>query len=372
MRDVPQPAWDALDGVAGFPFLSWAWLDALERTGCVGEDAGWVPHHVTLWEDGRMVAAAPAYLKDNSEGEFVFDYAWANAAHRAGLRYYPKLCVAVPFTPATGARLLVGRSTDRVRLGPVFATALRRLVEEHGISSAHVLFPREDEALLLSGAGLSHRYGVQFQWKNAGYGSFDDFLGRFPSKRRNQIRRERRSMQDQRIEIQTLRGSDITPEVVDAMYRFYLSTVDKFTWGRRYLNRAFFEEACVAVPGVEIVLAQGPERRALAGAFNLAGERVLYGRYWGAENGRHEPERPFLHFNVCYYHSIDDCITRGLSSFEPGAGGSHKVARGFDPTITHSVHHIAVPELDEAIRAFLARERAMIRRAVDEGGDAFR
>jgi predicted N-acyltransferase len=383
IAEVPAADWDALDGARGAPFLSWAWLHALEATGCVGEEAGWIPHHLTIHEEGKLRGAAPCYLKDNSEGEFVFDYAWANAAHRCGVRYYPKLLCAVPFTPATGARLLVADESDRRRIAPVLVSALRQIVDEHSISSAHVLFPSADEADLLEKAGLSHRYGVQFQWKNAAYGSFEDFLGRFPSKRRTQIRRERRAMRDAGIEIATLRGSEMTPAVVDAMYAFYLATVDKFTWGRRYLNRAFFEEVCAKVPGVEIVLARDSSRRPIAGAFNVASDRVLYGRYWGAAPApttvrgllagtSPDAEQPFLHFNVCYYHSIEDCIARGLTSFEPGAGGSHKVSRGFDPEITHSVHHIREPNLDEAIRDFLERERKMIRRAVASGGEAFR
>jgi predicted N-acyltransferase len=366
IRDLPEGVWDALDGVRAAPFLSHAWLAALETTGCVGADTGWLPHHLSFWEGGRLVAAAPAYLKDNSEGEFVFDWAWAAAAERAKIRYYPKLIVAVPFTPATAPRLLVADPASRPRLVPVLAGALRKIVERSDLSGAHVLFPTEDEARGLGDVGLARRVGVQFHWRNEGYQRFDDYLARFSSKRRNQIRRERREMDKQGITIATERGR-ITPEIIDAMFGFYAATIDKFSWGRQYLNRAFFEEICDKLTGkVEIVLAR-EGRRILGGAFNLAGERTLFGRYWGAVE-----ERPFMHFNVCFYHAIDECIVRGLDRFEPGAGGQHKLVRGFEPTITHSAHHLAHPGLDRAVRDFLGRERAAIEQDVAENELAWR
>ncbi|MFT3771281.1 MAG: GNAT family N-acetyltransferase [Minicystis sp.] len=357
IRDIPEDAWDALDGVRGAPFLSHVWLAALEDTGCVGGETGWLPHHLGFWDGDRLVAAAPAYLKENSEGEFVFDWAWASAAERARIPYYPKLIVAVPFTPATASRFLVAEPADRPRLLPMLAQVLRRIVAAGDLSSAHVLFPTEDESKALGEAGLARRYGVQFHWRNEGYKTFDDYLARFSSKRRNQIRRERREMDKQGITISTERGR-IAPEIIDVMYGFYLATVEKFTWGRQYLNREFFEEICDKLAGkVEIVLAR-EGKKILGGAFNLAGESTLYGRYWGAVE-----ERPFMHFNVCFYHSIDECIARGLTRFEPGAGGQHKLVRGFEPAITHSAHHLAHPGLDRAVREFLERERA----AIEEG-----
>ncbi|WP_437301433.1 GNAT family N-acetyltransferase [Sorangium sp. So ce426] len=372
IRDIPESEWNALDGVSEAPFLTWAWFDALERTGCVGEAAGWLPHHITLRAEGALLAAAPAYLKDNSEGEFVFDHGWASASHQIGAPYYPKLVVAVPFTPATTPRLLVRRPEDRPALLPVLAETLRKLVARSRISSAHVLFPTEDEAAALSGAAMAHRCGVQFQFENEGYRTLDDFLARFNAKRRHQIRREMRESTSQGLSIDTLRGAEITPEIVDAMFGFYVSTVEKFAWGRQYLNRAFFEEIAArlrgggAQGGVEIVLAR-EGKRPIAGALNLAGPTTLYGRYWGASE-----ERPFLHFNVCYYHPVEDCIARGLRRFEPGAGGSHKLVRGFAPSVTHSAHHIAHPRLDAAVREFLARERAAVRAKTADRSVAFR
>lgn len=366
VTEIPEADWDALDGIRAAPFLTHAWLHALEATGCVGADVGWQPHHLSFWEAGRLVGAAPAYLKDNSEGEFVFDHAWAAAAERVGFAYYPKLIVAVPFTPATSTRLLVARPAERPLLLAVLADALRRLVHSERLSGAHVLFPPEVEAAALSTAGLGHRLGLQFHWQNEGYGSFDDFLGRFSSKRRSQIRRERREMQNAGITITTDRGP-FRAEVIDAMFSFYTATIAKFPWGRRYLNRAFFEEICSKLPGkVEFVLAREGSRL-LAGALNLCGETTLFGRYWGAAE-----ERPFLHFNVCFYHAIEDCIVRKLARFEPGAGGEHKLVRGFAPAITHSAHHLAHSGLDRAVRAFVTRERLHVEECARKEDLAFR
>ncbi len=362
IRDLAEAEWDALAGVAEAPFLRWAFLDTLERTGCVGGDTGWTPCHLAVERAGKLVLAAPAYVKEHSEGEFVFDWSWASAAQRAGLRYYPKLVVASPFTPATGARALVAQGEDEAAAVALFAQALPRVVSELGLSGAHVLFPTEAQVTLLAAAGLEHRLGVQFQWKNQGYATFDDFLGTLPSKRRTQIRRERKELAKTGLRLETRRGGDATPELVDAMFDFYSSTVAKFRWGRQYLQRAFFEEIVTRLPTeTELVIAWDGERP-IAGAFNLAGPRALYGRYWGARE-----ERPFLHFNVCFYHSIDDAIARKLERFEPGAGGEHKLARGFDPTLTHSAHYLRHPGLARAVRDFVTREREAVREAVARG-----
>lgn len=369
MSAVPRAEWDALGGVSRHPFLSWAWLTALERTGCASAKTGWTPHHLTFWENGRLVAAAPAYVKEHSEGEFVFDHGWASAATRARIRYYPKLVVAVPFTPATGPRLLVRAGADRARLLRALAEGLWHLVETSKLSGAHVLFPEPAEAEALVTEGLAHRLGLQFQWHNRGYGSFDDFLARFSSKRRNQIRRERRALAEQGVRIETIGGSALDRDAARAVFVFYASTVAKFPWGRRYLCEAFFEEVCRTMPGsIELVLARrergGPP---IAGAFNLVGDGTLYGRYWGAIE-----EVPFLHFNVCYYAAIESCIARGFRRFEPGAGGEHKLVRGFEPTLTHSVHLLADGRLDRAVRDFLARERDAVREIAADGSRAFK
>jgi hypothetical protein len=367
IREVPEDTWNALEGVEEHPFLAWAFLDTLEKTGCVRPEVGWLPHHLTFHEDDKLVAAAPGYLKGNSEGEFVFDHAWAQAAHRSGIEYYPKLLVAAPFTPATSPRLLLAKGADPARMARGFAEALRQLCDHLDVSSAHVLFVEPAQAALLGQTGLVERYGIQFHWKNAGYATFDDFLARFSSKRRNQIKRERREMAQQGITIETLRGADITPAIVDRMYEYYVATVDKFYWGRRYLNRAFFEEIAVRLRGgVEVVLAREGQKP-LGGAFNFAGKDALFGRYWGTTE-----DRPFLHFNVCFYHSIEQCILRKLGRFEPGAGGEHKMTRGFEPTITHSFHHLRDARLDGAVRHYLERERAALQAETENPEIAFR
>jgi len=367
IRELGEARYRSLVGPTTPPFLRFEWLDALERTGCVTPERGWLPMHVTLEQGGTLVAAAPAYVKGNSEGEFVFDHSWARYAEvELGIRYYPKLIVAVPFTPATGPRLLVREGTARAPLEHVFAKALAAICEEANLSGAHVLFPPEAETAAYAGAGLVERHGVQFHWRNQGYGSFDDFLGCFNSKRRNQIRRERREMDDRGIVLDVLTGSDLDSGLAGFVHDFYVATVDKFAWGRRYLNPEFFEEVLSTMPDAlhVVVASDRAGKRKLAGAFNLLGSERLYGRYWGAL-----ADVPFLHFNVCFYRGIEDAIARRLAVFEPGAGGEHKVARGFEPTVTRSAHHLVDPRLRAAIRDFLGRER----RAIDdhvEGVDA--
>jgi predicted N-acyltransferase len=272
----------------------------------------------------------------------------------------------VPFTPATGPRLLIAEGVDRAAVVAAFVQGLELVTKKLELSSAHVLFPTVSQARELTGAGMVQRSGVQFHWTNPGYASFDDFLSRFSSKRRNQIRRERKEMDRQHIRIEVLTGRDLTPEVVDSVFEFYCATVNKFFWGRQYLNRAFFEEVCSKMADrLHVVLARVAGRRTpVGGAFNLLGRRALYGRYWGANE-----DRPFLHFNVCFYASIEDCIARGLELFEPGAGGEHKIARGFEPTLTHSAHLFRDPRLDHAIRDFLHRERDALEQEIREARD---
>ncbi len=362
IRQLGQGTWERLLPPGRPPFLSFAWLDALERTGCVGEEKGWLPQHITLHEDGECIAAAPAYVKTNSEGEFVFDYSWAR--HSEGVLrapYYPKLVLAVPFTPATGPRILVRADQDRARVLSAFARAIPQLCGALPVSGAHVLFVPESESAELSGSGFAERRGVQFHWTNPGYRDFDDFLSRMNSKKRNQLKRERREMHDRGVNIRALSGRDLTPELVDFVYDFYLSTVEKFAWGRQYLTRELFEEVAKTMPDeLHVVVAEQAGKR-VGGAFNFLGEDALYGRYWGATH-----EVPFLHFNVCFYFGIEECITRGLEKFEPGAGGEHKVARGFEPTVTYSSHYLRHRQLSAAVKDFLEREREAVTEHVAE------
>jgi predicted N-acyltransferase len=362
MRALGQQTYESVLPANRPPFLGFAWLDALERTGCVGEERGWLPQHISLHQHGECLAVAPAYVKANSEGEFVFDYAWAR--HSEGVLrapYYPKLVLAVPFTPATGPRLLIRPGVDAQRVLAAFARAIPQLCEALPVSGAHLLFLPQAQSAALARLGYAERRGLQFHWENPGYQSFDDFLSRMNSKRRNQLRRERREMQDRKVEISALSGRELTPELVDFVFDFYRSTVEKFAWGRQYLCRELFEEVAKTMPDELHVVVARQSGRLVGGAFNLLGQEALYGRYWGAVR-----EVPFLHFNVCFYFGIEECIRRGLRKFEPGAGGEHKVARGFEPSVTFSSHLLRHPQLDRAVREFLRRECDAVEQHVAE------
>ncbi|MGO9832518.1 MAG: GNAT family N-acetyltransferase [Myxococcaceae bacterium] len=355
IRDVPQSAWDALVDAEAAPFLEWGWLEALESSGSVRAATGWRPRHLTLWRGNHLVAAAPAYLKEDSHGEFVFDWSWATAAERVGLRYYPKLVLAAPLTPATGRRVLVASGEDRPARTRELMRAALEYARSEGLSSLHVLFPTEEETLLLEQEGFGIRHGVQYHFLNEGYGSFEDVLARFTSKRRNQIRRERRATSEHRLVLRTLRGEALVGVDPDEVYRLYASTVDKFAWGRRYLTPDFFVRVLTGFRHrVELVQALRAGQL-VAGAFNVAGPEALYGRYWGCFE-----EVPFLHFDVCVYQGMEETVARGLQRFEPGAGGEHKLVRGFFPRLTYSAHWIFHGPLDRAVREFLGHERTAI------------
>ncbi len=358
VRDVPAADWDALVGEDSSPFVEHRWLDALEETGCVGEDTGWVAAHLSLWRGEKLVAVAPSYLKGHSEGEFVFDWSWADFAHRAGIRYYPKVVVAVPFTPATGDRALVAPDEDRADATRRVASAAREWCGRVRASSVHVLFPREGEAKQWEAAGYLLRDSFQFHWLRHGATTFDEYLARFSSKRRNQIKRELRGVRDAGISIETLPPEGHTLEVARTMHALYASTIDKHgVWGRLYLNEAFFEAVVTRFRDrlAWVVAKDSATGAILGGAFNVRRGRRLYGRYWGAR-----VDVPFLHFAVCYYAGISHCVDHRIDVFEPGAGGEHKEARGFAPTLTHSAHWIADPRLRSALAPWLARERERV------------
>jgi len=362
IRDVPQAAWDALVGPDASPFVEWTWLDCMEEARCVGPGTGWTPLHFTLHKDGVLVAAAPGYAKENSEGEFVFDWGWADASQRAGIAYYPKLIVAVPFTPATGDRALIAEGNDRGEVTRVLGMAIRQWVEKAGLSSAHVLFPTADECGRWEKAGYATRHGVQYQWRRGSDATWDDFLARFTSKRRNALKREAAQPAKDGVTIETLLPDALTPDVVREMHTLYGITVDRFFYGRRYLNLRFFQLVAERFAHRLAWVVAKKDGKILASAFNVQRGRVLYGRYWGSH-----VEMPFLHFNVCYYHGIRHCLANGLDVFEPGAGGEHKRVRGFDPTITYSSHWIGSPRLRPPILDFLARERDAIARRLASG-----
>lgn len=358
IEEVDARAWDALLDDAARPCLAWRFLAALERSGSACPATGWHPRHLTLWRGGKLVAAAPAWLRDDSQGEFVWDLAWAAAAERAGVRYYPKLVLTVPFTPATGTRILVAPGEPRAALEAQLVAGAREYARSERLSGVHVLFPTQGEAERLAGLGFALRLGVQYHWERRGERTLEDWLARFRSKRRTQLRRELRAPAEAGLALCTLRGADALAQVdPDALYGLYATTVDKYGWSPRHLTRDFFRRALTELADmVEVVQAT---RRAdgawVAGAFNLAGPRVLYGRYWGA----HARVR-FLHFNVCLYHGVEQALERGLERFEPGAGGEHKLARGFVPRLTYSAHLLFHPGLDRAVRTFLEHEAAAV------------
>lgn len=346
--DLPAGQWDALTG--GNPFLSHAFLTALEDSGSVGPGTGWTPAPIVIEAvDGTLAAALPAYLKAHSQGEYVFDHSWADAWHRAGGDYYPKLQIAVPFTPATGPRLLLA---DEALALPLLRAA-EQVCAQNGLSSAHATFIAPAQLPPFERAGWLPRSDIQFHWVNRGYASFDDFLGALSSRKRKDLRKERAAAQAG-VEIRALRGADIRPEHWDAFWRFYQDTGAR-KWGRPYLTRAAFDLLGERMADRILLVLAFAEGRAIAGALNFIGPDALYGRYWGAL-----VERPFLHFELCYYQAIDAAIALGLSRVEAGAQGGHKLARGYEPVRTWSAHHIVHPGLRAAVAEFLERERAGI------------
>jgi uncharacterized protein len=354
IAEVPRDDWNRLLGSEATPFVDWRWLWALEDSGCASPRAGWVARHVTLWRGERLVAAAPGYLKMDSDGDFSRDFDLASAAIRARRRYYPKLVVGVPFTPVTGRRLLFSPDEEPLPVLRSLGDALRDLVKSEGCGTAQVLFPRADEADALAEQGFARRVSHQFHWHNEGYRTPDDFLARFSAKRRHMVRRERAAPEKQGIEIRTVRGEELASARKDwgrAAHALHASTVEKLMWGRGWLDRGFYDRIFEVMPEPLEVVAATRGGKLVAGAFNVATPTHLYGRYWGCFE-----EHPFLHFNVCYYHSVDECIRRGVQVFEGGAGGDHKLARGFLPAETHSAHVFADARLDAAFRAHLDEE----------------
>ncbi len=359
VASLPADEWNALVGNES-PFLEWEWLASLEQAGAVGERTGWGSRPLVVRDSGRLVAACPLYLKLHSEGEFVFDWGWANASERAGITYYPKMLVAIPFTPVTGARFLAAPGQDRQRWITLLGESLRDTCIANDLSGVHVNFCRDDELDALEKLDFQVRFGLQYHWLNAGYASFDDYLGRFRSKRRNQIRRERRELERQGVVIETHVGSAIPDELFPPMYEFYKTTVQEHYYGRQYLNFPLFEllRDTFRERLVFIVARQGDEL--VAGTFNVAKGDALYGRYWGATRSlRH------LHFNVCYYAAVEYCIDAGLARFEPGAGGAYKQLRGFDPQPTRSAHFLRDPRLAQAVGQFLEAEREEVSETID-------
>ena len=355
ISEIGRADWSACAAAANYagnPFISFDFLDCLEASDCAVERTGWGPSHLLLRDAaGEAAAVMPLYLKSHSRGEYVFDHAWAEAYQRAGGAYYPKLQGCAPFSPVTGPRLLVRDGVAREEAQKTLLAGALTLCERTGASGVHVTFPTHDEWRLMGEQGLLQRQDQQYHWFNRGYGDFDDFLAALSSGRRKTIRRERRDALAA-VEVVPLTGGDLKEEHWDAFFGFYMDTGAR-KWGRPYLTRAAFTLLGERM-GDRIVLVMAEEEgRAVAGALNFLGPDALYGRYWGAL-----VERPFLHFELCYYQAIDLAIERGLARVEAGAQGPHKLARGYEPVATTSAHYIAHPGFRAAVADFLERERA--------------
>ena len=339
------------------PFISHAFFLAAEKSGSACARTGWGPRHLLAKLDGRIAGIVPCYLKSHSQGEYVFDRGWADAYERAGGRYYPKLQASVPFTPATGPRLLIRNGVDADVIGSALANGLVGLCEATRASSVHVTFARQAEQKFLAEHDFLERTDQQFHWHNQGYGSFDDFLATLNSRHRKAIKRERREALSAGITIHHLTGDDITEDAWDAFFEFYMETGSR-KWGRPYLTRAFFSLIGESMSRDVLLVMAKRDGRWIAGAINFIGSDTLFGRNWGAVE-----HHPFLHFEVCYYQAIDFAIQRGLKTVEAGAQGEHKIARGYLPQTTYSAHYIADPGLRHAIADYLKRERAYVAEA---------
>jgi predicted N-acyltransferase len=346
---VDPGQWDALAG--GDPFLSHAFLSSLEGSGSVGPGTGWSPAPILIEEEGRLLAAAPAYLKSHSQGEYVFDHGWAEAWEQAGGRYYPKLQIAVPFTPVPGARLLGSRAQQLL-------AAAEAVTVQNDLSSAHVTFVDEAGAEECERRSWLIRHGVQYHWFNRGYASFDDFLGTLTSRRRKTIRKERAAAREG-LEFQVLRGGEIGPVEWDAVWEFYQDTGSR-KWGRPYLTREFFDLVGERMGERLLLFLARRSGRPIAGALNFLGLGALYGRYWGCTE-----EVRFLHFELSYYQAIEWSIEHGLTSVQAGAQGEHKIARGYEPVITRSAHFIPNRSFREAVADFVEAEREAVANEIE-------
>lgn len=362
LADIPAADWDAVacpEAASGRPidpFTTHRFLNALDRSNSTGTGTGWQTRALTIRQLGQIIAATPLYAKGHSQGEYIFDHNWAQAYERAGGRYYPKLQIAVPFTPATGRRLLTRPGMETEGRDALISTAIQ-LAEQNHLSSLHITFCTEDEALAVAQShGLLHRITQQFHWENRGYADFDGFLADLASRKRKTIRKERATAQAHGLTIRCLTGDEIEPHHWDAFWKFYQDTGAR-KWGTPYLTRRAFTELHATMrPDMLLILAER-QGRAIAGALNFIGRDTLFGRYWGCIE-----DHPCLHFELCYYQAIDWAIRHGLKRVEAGAQGEHKLARGYLPTPVHSLHWIADPGLRGAIAHYLAAER----RAVDQ------
>lgn len=357
ISDMAPEKWDACAGTDN-PFVSHAFLSALEDSGSANEEMGWIPRHIIVeTPDGRVEACAPIYLKTHSYGEYVFDWGWADAYERAGGHYYPKLQCAAPFSPVPGPRLLIDRRLDvaaQDELRRILLSGITRVADQLKVSSAHITFCDEQEWQLGGELGYLQRIGQQFHWHNQGYETFEDFLGTLMSRKRKSIKKERRQVAELGLDIRAISGNEMTGAYWDAFYQFYLSTTDK-KWGQNYLQRDFFSLLGERIPESIVMIMAFDGDKPVGGALNLKGSDCLYGRNWGSLESH-----KFLHFECCYYKAIDYAIEHGLARVEAGAQGPHKIQRGYLPVPTYSLHYIRDPSFENAVENFVTQERAQV------------
>ena len=350
ISDIHAMDWDVCAGNEN-PFISHAFLNTLEQSGSVSDRNGWLPQHLMIEDaNGQAAACMPIYLKNHSYGEYIFDWGWADAYERAGGKYYPKLQTAVPFTPATGPRMLV-RDGAPERYYDVLIAGMIRLARQHNVSSLHVTFPLESEWKRLGQAGFLQRTSKQFHWENKGYETFDEFLGELNSRKRKAIKKERRQVAAQGIELYPVTGADLTEDHWDTFYHYYMDTIDR-KWRRPYLTREFFSILGETMADVAVLIFAEHNGRRVAGALNLRGSDTLFGRNWGCTE-----DFKFLHFEACYYQAIDFAIQHKLQWVEAGAQGPHKIQRGYLPREVYSAHWIEDPSFREAVERFVDQER---------------
>ena len=358
--EIPAAAWNALAGTES-PFLRHEYLLALETSGSTTSATGWTPMPITVEDDGgRTLGAVPLWLKQHSYGELVYDFAWAQAYERAGLQYYPKLIAAVPIAPIAGPRLLVAPGADRPAVIEALTRGARAVAEETNASSLHWLFTDAGDTATLEQQGHLHRTSYQLHWHNRDYRHFDDFLATFTAAKRKKLKRERRHVQEAGIRMQVLSGNEVTPELWDLFYGFYTGNIRRHG-GRIHLTREFFHQLGRTLPEAVVLVLAHHGAQVVGAAINLRDRDTLYGRYWGGHEGYNS-----LHFEACYYTPIEYCIAHGLTRFEGGAGGEHKLARGFLPVATHSLHWLRHPQFARAVADFLERERHGVDIYMDE------
>jgi len=362
LNEVSSHEWNTLHGTQ-MPFLRHEFLSALEKYHCVGKATGWIPQHILLYEDKTLLGAIPQYLKTNSYGELVFDWAWAEAYQRSGLHYYPKLVIAIPYTPASGPRLLIAPHADRDKISVQLIQCALEYARQYNVSSLHCLFPHQDDLQQFTQQGLLPRIGCQFHWHNLpgkeNYRDFDDYLEHFTSRKRKKIRRERRAVTEAGISLQRLYGNELSDAQWQTVHRHYSSTFDRLS-GYATLSLDFFREISRTLPQQLIVILAEHQGNTVASAICFRDNITLYGRHWGCDTHFQN-----LHFEACYYQGLEYCIEHRLQCFDPGAQGEHKISRGFLPTTTWSAHWIAEPRFRTAIEDFLQRETQSMQHYID-------